>query len=70
MQRLFGTNINQTADALPRTVDAEIILTSVLYIMYKQFKLDDNFRKYPDRVWLSGYALRTGILSCRIPRFK
>lgn len=28
MQQLFETNVNQAADALPWTVDAEIIFTS------------------------------------------
>ena len=28
MQRLFETNVNQAADALPRTFDTEIIFTS------------------------------------------
>ena len=44
MQKFFETNINQAADALPRTVDADIVFTSAPYIMYEQFKLDDNFR--------------------------
>ena len=61
MQRLFETNINQNADALPRTGDAEIILTSTPYIMYEQFKLDDNFRTYLEGVLLSEHVLRTGI---------
>ena len=43
MQKLFQTNRNQTADALPRTVDADIVINSVPYIMYKQFKLDDKY---------------------------
>ena len=43
MQKLFETNINQAADALPRNFNAEIIITSASYIMYEQFKLDDNF---------------------------
>ena len=46
MQKLFETNINQSADALLRTVDASIANKSVPYIMYEQFKLDDNFRTY------------------------
>ena len=31
------------------------------YIMYKQFKLDDNFRTYLERVMLSEHVLRTRI---------
>ena len=46
MQRLFKTNVNQAADALPRTVDAEIIFTSAPYIMYEQMKLDNNYQTY------------------------
>ena len=39
MQRLFETNTSQATNALPDSVDAP-------YIIYKQFKLDDNFRTY------------------------
>ena len=39
MQKLFQTNINQAAHALPRSVDADIIFISTPYIIYKQFKL-------------------------------
>ena len=46
MQKLFKTNVNQNADALPRTVDAEIVFTIGYYIMYEQFQLDDNFKTY------------------------
>ena len=56
MQRLFEITINQTADALPRTVDSEIILTSA-----PQFKLDENFRTYLEGVLFSEHVLRTGI---------
>ena len=58
MQKLFETNRNQTADALPRTVDAD---TSAPYIMYEQFKLDNNFRTYLEGVMLSEHVLGTGI---------
>ena len=61
MQRLFETNINQAGGALPRTVDAEIILTSAPYIMYEQFKLGNNFRTNLEGVLLSEHILRTGI---------
>ena len=54
MQKLFETNINQTADALPMIVDAP-------YIMYEQFKLDNNFRAYLEGEMLSEHVLRTGI---------
>ena len=61
MQKLFGTNRNQTADFLHRTVDAEIVITSAPNIMYEQCKLDDNFRTYLEGVMLSEHVLRTGI---------
>ena len=61
MQKLFEANRNQTAVALPRTVDAYIVFTSAPYIMYEQFKLDNNFRTYLEGVMLSEHALRTGI---------
>ena len=66
MQRLFEANINQTAGALPRTVDAEIILTSAPYIMYEQFELDDNFRTCLEGTLLSEHVLGTGIRAQRI----
>ena len=61
MQKSFETNKNQTADALPRTVAAYIAHTSAPYIMYEQFKLDDNFRTYLKGAMLSEDVLRTGI---------
>ena len=61
MQKLFETNINQAAGALPRNFNAEIIITSASYIMYEQFKLDDNFRTYLEGVMLSEHVLRAGI---------
>ena len=61
MQKLFETNKNQTTDALPRTVDADIVFTSAPYTMYEQFKLVDNFRTYLEGVMLSEHVLRTGI---------
>ena len=61
MQKLFERNINQAAGSLPRTVDADIVITSAPYIMYDQFKLDDNFRTYLEGVTLSEHVLRTGI---------
>ena len=61
MQKLFETNTNQTVDALPRSVNADIIFTSAPYIMYKQFKLDYNFRTYLEGVTLSEHVFRTGV---------
>ena len=49
----------RTADPLPRTVDADITITSVRHIMYEQFQLDDNFRTYLEGVMLSDHVLRT-----------
>ena len=57
MQQLFETNVNQAADALPRTVDAEIIFTSASYNMYEQLKLDDKYRKHLEGVMLSERVL-------------
>ena len=61
MQRLFETNVNRSADALPRTVDVEIIFTSAPYIIYEQLKLDDYYRTYLEGAMLSERVLRTGI---------
>ena len=61
MQKLFETNINRTADALPRTIDANIVITSAPYIMYKQFIMHNNFRTYFKGVMLSEHVLRTRI---------
>ena len=61
MQKLFETNRNQKADALPGTVDADIVFTSVPYFMYEQFKLDDNLRTYLEGAMLSEHVLRTGM---------
>ena len=41
-QRLFESKANQANDALPDSVDAKIIFTSTRYILYEQFKLEDN----------------------------
>ena len=61
-QRLFESKANQANDALPNIVDAKIILTSTPYIMYQQFKLDDNYRTYLEGIMISNNLLRTGIL--------
>ena len=34
LQKLFETNVNQTVDALPKTVDVDIAFTGATYIMY------------------------------------
>ena len=51
MQKLFETNFNQNANALPRTVYADIVSTEALYIMYEQFQLDENFKTYLEGIY-------------------
>ena len=63
MQKLFETNENQATNALPTSVDVTIIFTSAPYILYEQFKLDDNFRTYLEGTIISEHVLRTGIKS-------
>ena len=46
MQKLLETILNQKADALPRTVDADIVFTGAPYIMYELFQLGNNFKTY------------------------
>ena len=60
-QKLFETKANQANDALPTSVDAKIILTATPYLLFKQFKLDDNYRTYLERLMISNKVLRTGI---------
>ena len=62
MKKPFQTNVNQNENALPRTVDAaDIVFTGALYIMYKQFQLDDNFKTYLEGPMQSKHMLRMGI---------
>ena len=61
IQRLFEANTNQATDALPDSVDGSIVFTGAPYIMYKQFKLDNNFRTYLKKTLISEHVLRTGI---------
>ena len=35
MQKLFKLNVSQNVDALPRTVDADIVFTRAPYIMHE-----------------------------------
>ena len=63
MQRLFETKVNQSTNALPTSINASAVFTSAPYIMYKQFKLDDNFRTYLEGTMISEHVLRTGIKS-------
>ena len=62
-QRLFESKANQANDALPDSVDAKIILTSTPYILYEQFKLDDNYKTYLEGKMISNNVLGTGIQS-------
>ena len=55
---------NEANDALPTSVDAKIIPTATLVILYllsEQFKLDDNYRAYLEGIMISKKVLRTGI---------
>ena len=61
MQKLLEANVNQNAEALPTTVDADIVFTGASYIMYKQFQLDDNFKTYLKGTMWSEHVLRTRI---------
>ena len=42
-QKIFETKANQANDALSTSVDAKIILTATLYLLFKQFKLNNNY---------------------------
>ena len=48
---------------LPMNVDDDIVFT--LYIIYKQFQLDDNFKTYLEGTMQSKHVLRTGIKGAR-----
>ena len=61
MQKLLETNLNQNADALPRTVDAGIVFTGAPYIMYELFQLDNNFKTYLEVTMKCEHVLRMGI---------
>ena len=61
IQKLLEANVNQNADALPTTVDADIVFIGASYIMYKQFQLDDNFKTYLKGTMRSEHVLRTRI---------
>ena len=59
-------------DAIPNSVDAEIIFHSIPYILYEQFQLHDNFHTFLETILVSNGALRTGIkptpyqISCEV----
>ena len=58
-QRLFEPKANQANDTLPDNVDAKIILTSTPYILYEQFKLDDNYGTYLEGIMILNNVLTT-----------
>ena len=60
-QKLFETKANQANDALPTSVDAKMLLTATPYLLFEQFKLDDNYRAYLQGTMISNKVLRTGI---------
>ena len=60
-QKLFETKANQAKDALPTSVDVNIILTATPYFLFEQFKLDDNYHAYLKGIMISNEVLRTGI---------
>ena len=61
MQKLFETNINQSTDTLPTSVDADVIFAGAPYFMYEQFQLDDNFKTCFKGTMQSKYVLRMRI---------
>ena len=61
MQKVLETNLNQNADALPRTVDADIVFTGTPYIMYELFQLDNNVKTYLEVTMQCEHVLRMGI---------
>ena len=60
-QKLSEAKANQANDALPTSVNAKIILTATLYLLFEQFKLDDNCHAYLDGIMISNKILRTRI---------
>ena len=60
-QTLFETNANQANDAFPTSVDPKIILTETPYLLFEEFKLDDNYRAYLEGIMTSNKVLRTKI---------
>ena len=61
MQKLLESKMNQVANELPNTVDAKIIIDSMLYLLYYQFDLDDVHRTFFESAMVSENLLRTGI---------
>ena len=61
MQKLFETNINQSTDALPMSIDTDVIFTGAPYIMYEMFQLHNNFKTYLEGTMHSKDVLRITI---------
>ena len=53
--------VKKTADGLPDTIDAQIILESASYLLFYQFSLEDTYRTYFEGAMISEQVLRTGI---------
>ena len=61
MQKLFKTNLNQSTDVLPMSIDTDVIFTGAPYIMYEKFHLDNNFKTYLEGTMHSKDVLRITI---------
>ena len=59
IQKLFETNINQSMDALPTSIDAGVLFTGAPYIMSEKFQSDENFKAYLEGTMQSEHVLRT-----------
>ena len=66
INRLFESNAKM--EAIPNTVDAEIIFYFAHYIFYEQFQLEDNFCTYLEKTLISNRALSTGTKSTAYQR--
>ena len=62
LSKLFETKANQVNDALRTSLESKITLTATPYLLFEQFKLDDNYRPYLEGIMISNKVLRTGIL--------
>ena len=61
LSKTFWNKSKPSNDTLPTSIDAEIILTPTPYLLFEQFKLDDNYRAYLEGIMVSNKVLRTGI---------
>ena len=67
-QKLIETKAIQENDALPTSVDAKIILTATTYLLFEQFKSDDNYHAYLEGIMISNKVLRTGLKNVPIKK--